>query len=177
MLFSESETVKLKSAYVDDVKKEIVAFANTRGGTIYIGVEDDGTVRGVYDPDQVSLQVSNAARDAIKPDVTTFLRYQTITVEGKSVLEIEVQCGAYRPYYIAAKGLRPEGVYVRQGHRSPRLFHLCRNVAQRLSESDRNHLDRRSCRRNTLRRYDARGFHLDRETVFTETDAKRNGQM
>lgn len=115
MLFSESETVELKSAYVDDVKKEIVAFANTRGGTIYIGVEDGGTVCGVDNPDQVSLQVSNAARDAIKPDVTMFLRYQTITVEGKSVIEIEVQCGAHRPYYIASKGLRPEGVYVRQG--------------------------------------------------------------
>ena len=43
------------------------------------------------------------------------MRYNILTVEEKNVVEVEVQCGAHRPYYIAAKGLRPEGVYVRQG--------------------------------------------------------------
>lgn len=41
MIFKESKTVELKAVYVDGIKKEISAFANTRGGTIYIGVEDD----------------------------------------------------------------------------------------------------------------------------------------
>ena len=45
MNFVESENMELKSIYVDDIKKEIIAFANTRGGSIYIGVEDDGTTR------------------------------------------------------------------------------------------------------------------------------------
>ena len=116
MLFSESETVELKSIYIDDIKKEIVAFANTHGGKIYIGVESDGTVCGVADADFVVQQVSNAARDAIKPDVTMFMRYNVLILEkNKNVIEVEVQCGAHRPYYIAAKGLRPEGVFVRQG--------------------------------------------------------------
>lgn len=115
MFFSESETVELKSIYVDDIKKEIVAFANTRGGKIYIGVESDGSVCGVDDADFVILQVSSSARDAIKPDVTMFMRYNVLSIENKNVIEIEVQCGVHRPYYIAVKGLRPEGVYVRQG--------------------------------------------------------------
>lgn len=115
MLFSESEIIELKSIYVDDVKKEIVAFANTRGGKIYIGVDDDGTVIGINDPDFVIQQVSSAARDAIKPDVTMFLHYHSLEIENKYVVEIEVQCGAHKPYYIAKKGLRPEGVFVRQG--------------------------------------------------------------
>ena len=115
MLFSESETVELKSIYIDDIKKEIVAFANTHGGRIYIGVESDGTVSGVADADLVVQQVSNAARDAIKPDVTMFMRYDILILKNKNVIEVEVQCGAHRPYYIAAKGLRPEGVFVRQG--------------------------------------------------------------
>ena len=47
MIYTESEMVELKSVYVDSIKKEIVAFANTHGGTIYIGVEDDGEVCGI----------------------------------------------------------------------------------------------------------------------------------
>lgn len=32
----ENETVELKRQYIDDIKKEIIAFANTKGGTIYM---------------------------------------------------------------------------------------------------------------------------------------------
>ncbi len=115
MIFSESETLELKSIYVDDIKKEIVAFANTRGGKIYIGVDSNGIVCGVMNPDFVIQQVSNTTRDAIRPDVTMFVRYEMLTIDGKNVIEVDVRCGAHRPYYLAAKGLRPEGVFVRQG--------------------------------------------------------------
>ena len=66
MLFRESETIELKEIVVDEIKKEIIAFANCDGGTLYIGVQDDGTVVGVDDPDGVSLQISNMVRDAIR---------------------------------------------------------------------------------------------------------------
>ena len=55
MLFRESETIELKEVVVDEIKKEIIAFANCDGGKLYIGVQDDGTVVGVNDPDGVSL--------------------------------------------------------------------------------------------------------------------------
>ena len=48
MLFRESETIELKEVVVDEIKKEIIAFANCDGGKLYIGVQDDGTVVGVY---------------------------------------------------------------------------------------------------------------------------------
>ena len=118
MIFQESETVELKEIVVDDIKKEIIAFANGEGGRLYIGVRDDGTVTGLESVDHVSLQISNMVRDAIKPDLTMFLHYKTIEIEEKQVLEIEIQRGTERPYYIAKKGLRPEGVYVRQGYSS-----------------------------------------------------------
>ena len=43
MVFQESETVELKEVVVDDIRKEIIAFANCDGGKLYIGVRDDGT--------------------------------------------------------------------------------------------------------------------------------------
>lgn len=118
MLFQESETVELKEVVVDDIKKEIIAFANCDGGKLYIGVRDDGTVIGLDNADSVSLQISNMVRDAIKPDITKFLHYETIVENGKNVVVVDIQRGTDRPYYLAKKGMRPEGVYVRQGYSS-----------------------------------------------------------
>ena len=118
MPYQESETVELKSVVVEDIKKEIVAFANSDGGKLYIGVRDDGVVIGLEDPDGAALRVSNMVRDAIRPDVTMFLRYRTIEEDGKRIVEVDVQRGTDRPYYLAKKGMRPEGVYVRQSYSS-----------------------------------------------------------
>ena len=118
MRFQETETVELKSIVMDDLKKEIIAFANCDGGTLYVGVADDGTVLGVENADECALQISNMVRDAVKPDVTMFIHYETLDCEGKAVVAVNIQRGTNRPYYLAKKGLRPEGVYVRQGYSS-----------------------------------------------------------
>ena len=115
MLYTESETTELKEMVVEDIKKEVVAFANCGGGKLYIGVSDHGEVVGITNIDAVTQQVSNMVRDAIKPDITMFVHYETMEAEGKKILRVDVQRGTNRPYYLAKKGLRPEGVYVRQG--------------------------------------------------------------
>ena len=116
MIFRESENVELKEVFVDDIKKEIIAFANCNGGKLYIGVQDDGIVLGLDDPDATALQISNMVRDAIKPDITMFLHYETLEENGKKIVAVDIQRGTDRPYYIAKKGMQPEGVYVRQGY-------------------------------------------------------------
>ena len=118
MKFQETETVELKAVAQDGIKKEIVAFANSNGGTVYVGVGDDGTVLGVEDADGCALQVSNMVRDTVRPDVTMFVSYETLDCDGRTVVAVKVQRGTNRPYYMAKKGLRPEGVYVRQGYSS-----------------------------------------------------------
>lgn len=118
MKFKESETVELKLIVTDVIKKEIVAFANSEGGTIYIGVSDDGEVVGIEDSDKSGLQVSNMVHDNIKPDLSMFVSYRTLNFDGKEVLSIDVERGTNRPYYLANKGLRPEGVYIRHGFSS-----------------------------------------------------------
>lgn len=47
MDFSESSRLELKEMINNEFKKEIIAFANTNGGEIYVGVAKDGTVVGV----------------------------------------------------------------------------------------------------------------------------------
>lgn len=115
MIFQESENVELKEVVVDDVKKEIVAFANSTGGTLYIGVADDGSIAGVGNPDMVIQQIVNMVRDSIKPDITMFLHYEIREIGEEQIVAVEIQRGTERPYYLAKKGLRPEGVFLRQG--------------------------------------------------------------
>lgn len=81
MLFVEKEVTELKSKYTDNIKKEIIAFANTREVTIYIGINDDGGVCGVENSDYLIQQVMNAARDSIKPDITLFMNVETLINE------------------------------------------------------------------------------------------------
>lgn len=115
MFFRESETVELKRSVVDDIKKEVIAFANCDGGTLYVGVADNGDIVGVDDTDGAMLQITNMVRDNIKPDVTLFVHCDVTKQDDRQIVVINVQRGTNRPYYIAQKGLRPEGVYVRQG--------------------------------------------------------------
>ena len=116
MTFQETEKVELKSIVQEDIKKEILAFANCNGGTVYVGVSDHGEILGLEDIDASTLQISNMVRDSIKPDITMFIHYETLECDGKSIIAIHIQRGSHRPYYLSKKGLRPEGVYVRQGH-------------------------------------------------------------
>lgn len=143
MLFVENEVTELKSKYTDNIKKEIIAFANTRGGTIYIGINDDGGVCGVENSDYLIQQVMNAARDSIKPDITLFMNVETLINEDKTIVAVYVQCGTHKPYYLATKGLRLEGVFVRRGNSSVPASDIA--IRQMIKETDGdNYEDMRS---------------------------------
>ena len=111
----EDKNTEFKREYTDDIKYSIIAFANTDGGTIYIGINDDGSIRGAENTEGTLLRITNMIRDAIRPDVTMFIDSRTEIMEEKSVIVLTVQRGTARPYYLYGKGVRPEGVYVRQG--------------------------------------------------------------
>lgn len=77
--------------------------------------------------------------DAIKPDLTMFLHYETLEEDGKKVVAVSIQRGTERPYYIAKKGLRPEGIYVRQGYSSVPATDLA--IRQMIKETDGDHFE------------------------------------
>ena len=115
MTFHENEYIELKEIVVEDIKKEVIAFANCNGGKLYIGIADNGEVIGIDNADETIQQISNMVRNTIKPDITMFLHYESLDIDGKAVVMVDIQRGTNRPYYLAKKGLRPEGIYVRQG--------------------------------------------------------------
>lgn len=114
-MIAENKTTEFKREYVEDIKNTIIAFANCDGGTLYIGVNDDGIACGVDNVDDTMLRVTNAIRDAVRPDVTMFVECNNDRMDEKPIVRVTVQRGTARPYYLHGKGIRPEGVYVRQG--------------------------------------------------------------
>ena len=111
----ENEEIEFKSCVTGDLYKEVIAFANTNGGVVYVGIDDEGNAVGLDDVDEEYTRIANGIRDAIMPDVTMFVRF---TLQENKVVRIAVSEGANKPYYLKAKGLKPSGVYVRQGSSS-----------------------------------------------------------
>ena len=115
MLEFENQNIEFKQEYVPDIRKEVMGFANAEGGTVYVGVRKDGAVLGIGDPDGVMLQIVNSLKDSLAPDIMPFVRVNSVELEEKQIIEIDVTTGTNRPYYLREKGLKPGGVYVRKG--------------------------------------------------------------
>lgn len=119
MKYIESEIVELKSTLNRDLVKEVVAMLNSKGGNIYIGVNDDGTICGVDDPKSLIEDLSNKINDSISPNSSFMVSFSVIQEnDNKSVIRIEVIKGNNPPYFIKSKGLNENGVYVRFGSTS-----------------------------------------------------------
>ena len=93
--------------------KDIIAFANTSGGKVVIGIEDEtGEVKGLgeQNPFKLSDAISNMISDACTPQIFTDITAKTL--EGKTILEVEVFPGTNRPYYLKSAG-KEASAYVR----------------------------------------------------------------
>ena len=110
----ESKTLEFKrdASSLDSILKAVVAFANTAGGIVLIGVEDDGTIVGLNNPGKEQEKIVNSIANRIKPLLSP--DFSIITVKDKQVLVIQVDY-VPAPYYLADKG-EAAGVYVRLGN-------------------------------------------------------------
>lgn len=129
---SENERIEYKREYVDDIAKEVIAFANTDGGEIYVGVNDDGTPAPLADTDDTYTRITNCVRDSIVPDVTIFTKYTL----NNGVIKVDISEGSCKPYYLKSKGLKPSGVYIRQG--APSVQASPEQIRQMIKLSDRD---------------------------------------
>jgi predicted HTH transcriptional regulator len=92
--------------------KTLVAFSNTAGGKLVLGVGDDKQIVGVADPLAEEERLCNLIADSIAPRLVPNI--EMITVEGKTLLIAEVFLSGSRPHFLRAEG--PEnGVFVRLG--------------------------------------------------------------
>lgn len=96
---------KLKATHPDKIVREMLAFANTAGGTLLVGVEDDGRIQGLKYPEEELLVIQQEARHC-KPALSFSHRFVPIS-NNRSVLQLEVPLSPRRPHYYVARGASP----------------------------------------------------------------------
>ena len=165
--YIESETLELKAKYTDAICKEIVAFLNTGGGDIIIGVSDDGTVVGVDKIDETSKKISDIITDQIEPNPQSSVSSEIRYAEGKTLLIVHIRKGV-RPLYCQKKyGFSSAGCVMRIGT-------TCKNMTQEQIRTryEKNYIDSDfmlltpakygSISFKTLKvYYTEKGYHLD----------------
>ena len=116
ILAGESKNVEFKESLPEkSIKymKSVVAFANGTGGKIIFGIADKTREVVGFDKEDVFKKmdaIANAVSDSCEPAIIPDITLQT--VDGKTVIVVEISEGRQRPYYIKALG-REGGVYVR----------------------------------------------------------------
>jgi ATP-dependent DNA helicase RecG len=111
----ESKTLEFKenSLPVKNIVKTIIAFSNTAGGILIIGVKDkDKSLSGIKDPILESEKISNLINDCISPKIAPNI--EVISYRNKNLLLVQVYPGPNKPYHL--KNIDTEmGVYYRVG--------------------------------------------------------------
>src|SRR6185295_8442208 len=88
---------KQRLVHPDDLAASLVAFANTDGGQLILGVSESREIVGVEDPDRVTRDVDNAATNNCEPPITVI--QETLQPEaGGTVVVVNVPKGDMRPY-------------------------------------------------------------------------------
>lgn len=120
----ESTTLEFKRKIISPVKlaKELAAFANTKGGNLLIGVDDDGTIVGI-DSEKSAIELVNQVCEffvdpPLKPKI------EIVNVSWHDVLVVQIDESRYKPHYLpqdedgTEQKLSQRRVYIRVGEKS-----------------------------------------------------------
>lgn len=93
----------------EKIAREMAAFANTKGGTILIGVEDNGEMIGVEGYNEEEFWLNQAATDECVPQIP--IKIELLNLGDRDVLIVKVPEASKKPVYV--KGKKYRQVYVR----------------------------------------------------------------
>lgn len=85
----------------EKIARTMVSFANNKGGRLLIGVDDDGTIRGVKSEDEERYMITKAAHFYAKPALDPV--FEEIYIDDKMVLMVDIAESAFKPHYSLAE--------------------------------------------------------------------------
>lgn len=126
---------KKKANHPDKIMKEVVAFANTDGGKLLIGVDDDGTLSGTRSIEGEAFIVEKAIQDLTKPQVKYELEVIKIN-EKKGIAIFNIPESKRKPHFVKVDANTPQGsAFVRSNDESLQASKEMREILKRKSDT------------------------------------------
>ena len=97
----ENQLIEFKESFDKKIDKEIVAFANAECGTIFLGITDNGEIKGTKITNKLKSQIQNIAKNC-DPSINIIIE------EFKNILIIKVKESKNKPHKCST------GFYLRQ---------------------------------------------------------------
>ncbi|MBO8414581.1 MAG: ATP-binding protein, partial [Firmicutes bacterium] len=119
----ESNKIEFKVKFTDQIVKELVAFLNTDGGQIFVGINDHGEVVGASEIDKTLRNISDVISSQIEPSPLELISCEIKTMEGLPVIVINIKRGSAPIYCIKKYGFSSLGCPIRVGS-------TCREMTQ-----------------------------------------------
>ena len=116
-MYIENNTTELKECYTDNIVRDIVAFLNTDGGRIFIGVDDNGKTIGIplKETDEIQKKVSDCIATQIEPNPQSEISISSIPYDEKCLIRVFIVKGVKPLYCIKKYGFSSKGCLERIG--------------------------------------------------------------
>ena len=112
----ENKHNEFKRALNDKFEKEVVALLNSKdGGSIYVGIDDEGKIIGIDNVDKKQLEIKDRIKHNISPSTLGLFDVIAEKRDGVNIIHVFVASGPEKPYYLRKKGMSPEGSFIRVG--------------------------------------------------------------
>ena len=112
----EDKRTEFKVKITDDLEKEVVAFLNTDGGNIFIGIDDNGNIKSnLGNIDLLQRTIKDRLKNNIMPSTLGLFDVVVNEKNGKKYIQIIVAKGNERPYYLRGMGMTPDSCFIRVG--------------------------------------------------------------
>ena len=112
----EDKRTEFKIKLTDNIEKEVIAFLNTDGGNIFIGVDDKGNIKGLTgNLDLLQRTIKDRIKDNIMPSALGLFDVILNQKNDKKYIQIIIAKGNERPYYLRGMGMTPDSCFIRIG--------------------------------------------------------------
>ncbi|QRR02663.1 AlbA family DNA-binding domain-containing protein [Dyadobacter sandarakinus] len=120
---------KLKSSHPEKIVRELVAFANTGGGRLFVGVGDDRTIKGLKDADEDDYALTKAIDKYIFPKLS-YKKERVAVSPDRDVLVLTVPRSVDKPHYVTDE-LGARQAYIRVDDKSIQASREMKEIMRR----------------------------------------------
>ena len=160
------------------ITKEIVSFLNSNGGTILIGIKDNGTVIGIEKTDDILKKISDIITGQIEPNPQDEINTELRNIEKKNIIAIIINKGRNHIYCQKKYGFSSAGCSIRIGTTCKEMTLEQINFRYEKKFLDSEYMLKKSSNSHNLSfrelkiYYSERGYHLDEKSYETNLNLK-----